>query len=278
MRKIFTLSLLTLTLGFASAQENDIKNFRFGLKLTPSVNWFKPEGKIIKNDGAALKYGGGLVLEYRLAKIISVQTGFQLDVVGGKAQYDNGTAVNTNSVSYFYNKTDDKIVEYDTKYLADTSGTYQHFQLNGRSYTVSYITLPISLKMKTKEIGSFTYYGQFGLNNSVRWKALAKDDRSLIDDVTKKVGNAESLSKIDVTKDINLYMGSLNMGLGAELNLSGSTSFTFGLNYNLGFTSVVKNKSKYLERTANEKSGPVLSSLEQQINSNSIQLLLGVLF
>lgn len=278
MRKIFVSILFVVVSNIVLAQDDAIRNFRFGLKVTPSLNWVKPEGKIIANDGIALKYGGGLMLEYRLAKIISIHSGFQLDVVGGKAQYNNGTALNTNSVSYFYNKVNDEIVEYNAKYMVDTTGTYQHYQLNGRSYSVSYVTLPFAIKMKTKEIGSFTYYGQFGINNSFRWKALAKDDISPIDDVKGTLGTAETLSKINVTKDVNFYMASINMGIGAELNLSGSTSLTFGLNYNLGFTSIVKNNSDFLERRANTSVGAEYTKMPQQLNSNAVVIIVGVLF
>jgi hypothetical protein len=280
MRKFFTIGLFALTASFALAQgssDSDGK-VRFGLKVTPSVNWYKPDGKFISGNGAVPKFGGGLVLEFRLAKIISLQSGLQVDFSGGKVKYGNGAtpvSPNSNSVSYYYNNLDETIVKYDSSLYKSSSHT--HYQLNDRSYTVSYVTIPLTLKMKTKEIGSMTYYGQFGVNNSIRWKATATDDVQAI--TATGLGAHETKQKIDVTKDVNIYSASLNIGLGAELNLSGSTSLTFGLNYLSGFTNFVKDDSKYLERRANDGTGKgAFSGQPQKLNSNSIVLLIGVLF
>lgn len=276
MRKIFTIGLFTLITGFSFSQDSGGK-WRLGLKVTPTINWLKPEGNIISNNGVGLKYGGGLILEYKLSKIVSVQSGLQIDVSEGKTKYGNGTTLstpNTNSVSYFYNNLNGAIVNYNPN-LSPASNTL--YQLNDRTYNISYITIPLTLKMKTKEIGSLTYFGQFGINNSFRWKATATDNVQPI--VSGNLGTAQSISKIDVTKDVSLYTAALNLGMGAEMNLSGSTSLTFGLNYLLGFTNITKANSTYIERRANDALGiPTYSSLPQQIKLNTIALLVGILF
>ena len=74
MKKILTITALALIANVGLAQENEIKNFRFGLVVDPSVNWLKPEGKIIAKNGAGVKFGGGIILEFRLAKVASFQT------------------------------------------------------------------------------------------------------------------------------------------------------------------------------------------------------------
>jgi Outer membrane protein beta-barrel domain len=279
MKKIITIALMLFITHFTNAQDsgNELKNFRFGLKFTPSVNWYKPEDKIIVNNGPVMKYGGGMILEFRLAKVISLQTGLQIDVNGGKVKYNNGNtlkSLSSNSVSYFYNTQDDKIVKFDSTL---NPASYNHYQINSRSYSITYITVPISFKMKTNEIGMFTYYGQFGINNSFRWKAMATDEVQQI--TSSGLGTSETKKKIDVTKDVSFYTASLIMGAGAEMNLSGSTSFTFGLSYNLGFTNVVKNDSDYLRRRANDAFGtPTFSKMPQKIKSNAVVLTVGVLF
>lgn len=283
MRKILTITAIALSTssGFAGG-DNELKNFRFGLKATPSVNWAKPEGKIIAANGAGVKIGGGIILEFRLASVISVQTGAQIDLDGGKIKYNNGELNNpgANTVSYYYNNADDKIEKFRSD-LANDPTAYTHYQLNERQYKVTYITVPLALKMKTKEIASFVYYGQVGLHSSFRWKATADDQLNVINDnaVPTISGVSTSKSKVDITKDINLFSASLNFGLGAEMNLSGSTSFTFGLNYNLGFTNAVKGASDYLERRTNMASGtPSYSHMPQTIKSNAVVLTVGILF
>lgn len=288
MKKILIIALIVVANPLIKAQDgaNELKNFRFGLKVTPSVNWYKPEGKIISANGVSPRFGGGLVMEFRLAKVASIQTGAQIDIDGAKVKYNNGGPDNAgaNTVSYYYNTLDDKIVHYDP--VLASSPSYVHFQLNERTYRVTYITVPFALKMKTKEIGAFTYYGSIGVNSSFRWKAFADDKLQVIDDNTNTLGSIDSKSKVDVTQDIAAYAGSLNFGLGTEMNLSGTTSVVFGLNYNLGFTNVVMNDSKYLSRRANEanyssSSNPaafLLTKMPQEIKSNAVVLTVGVLF
>jgi hypothetical protein len=293
MKKILIITAIALTANLTYGQEegdNELKNFRFGLKITPSINWSKPDGKIILSNGPVLRYGGGLITEFRLSKVVSVETGVQIDVDGGKLKYNNGgpTNANANTVSYYYYGLDDKIAPYDPILSSNTS--YTHYQLNERNYRVTYITIPLALKMKTKEIGDMTYYGQIGMNNSFRWRANADDELQVINDMSNTLGAKESKTKVDITKDVTFYTASLNFGIGSEINFSGSTSLTFGLNYNLGFTNVVKNYTEtepyYLARRANNadynpisnSSAYTVSSLPKNIKSNAILITIGVLF
>ncbi|MES2138960.1 MAG: porin family protein [Bacteroidota bacterium] len=286
MKKIFIITAIALSsnLLFGQEAENELRNFRFGLKFSPSINWYKPDGKIISAAGPIFGYGGGLVTEFRLAKVVSIQTGVQVDVDGGKMKYNNGgpNNANANTVSYYYLGLDDEIVVYD-KVLAN-SPSHTHYQLNKRTYKVTYITIPLSIKMKTKEIGALTYYGHIGMNNSFRWKASANDELQVINDATNTLGTNDNKSKIDITKDVSVYAVSLNFGVGSELNFSGTTSLTFGLSYNLGFTNVVKSNSNYLGRRANNAdygSNPnsyIESKMPQSIKSNAVLLNVGVLF
>ena len=151
MKKIVTIITFALasTCSFVYAQ-NELPNFRFGLTVTPSINWQKPDGKILGANGVGAKFGGGLVLEFRLAKVISIQTGAQIDLDGGKIKYNNGGLTNpgANSVSYYYNIADDAIIKYSEE--AYGKPEYTHYQLNERKYNITYITIPLTLKMKTK--------------------------------------------------------------------------------------------------------------------------------
>lgn len=289
MKKILFIAALAITSNYLSAQDtgnNDLKNFRFGLKITPSINWLEPSGKIISMDGVRARYGGGLITEFRLSKVVCIETGVQIDIDGGKLKYNNGGPSNSgsNTVSYYYSTLDDKIVNYDP--VLANAPSYQHFQLNGRSYKTTYITIPVALKMKTKEIGALTYYGQIGVNNSFRWKAFADDQLQIINDNTNVLGSTESKTKIDITQDMSVYTASLNFGIGAEMNLAGSTSLTFGLNYNQGFTNVVKSNSDYLSRRVNDvtynstgNSGAyTLTKMPQELKTRAVVLTIGVLF
>ncbi len=129
--------------------------------------------------------------------------------------------------------------------------------------------------MKTKEIGSFTYFGQFGFNTSFRWKAYATDNVTVLSPL--RIGETETLKKVDITDDMNFLKASLAFGFGAEMNLSGTTSLLFGLNYDLGFTYAAKKESGYIEKqTYTYGSNP--EKMPQRLKSNAVILTIGVLF
>ena len=44
------------------------------------------------------------------------------------------------------------------------------YWLKERKYKVNYVTIPIGLKLKTKEIGYLTYFGEFGGNIGIPYK------------------------------------------------------------------------------------------------------------
>ena len=273
MKKILPLGLLLIMAAGASSQEDTgkIQNFRFGLKATPSVNWLKSEDKKIENNGAVLRYGGGLIIEYRLAKVVSFSSGIQIDIDGGKTKYLND---GVNKAIYNYNNVDETIMPFN---LADTANAnYTQYQLNNRSYNFSYLTIPVGLKLKTKEIGSVTYFGQIGVNTSFRWKTWANDELTRI---TPPAGANESKEKLNVTKDVNLIRLSLNAGLGGEINLAGSTSLIVGLSYISGFTNTVKKETTFTQREATQANGELkYEKYPHRIKSNAVVLTLGVLF
>jgi hypothetical protein len=281
MKKIFTLSALLMAGAGLFAQDSQAsKNVRFGLVVSPSINWLKSGEKITEKDGVAMKFGGGLALEFRLTDVAVFATGLIINTGGGKVQYNNDLSGNpsTSYVGYIYDKENEEIAEFIPAYN-DTSSTaanrYEGNLLNGRRYGITYVTLPLTLKLRTKEIGALTYFGQFGVNSSFRIAAKATDD------VQKPTatgwGTPEEISKTDVKKDVALFHEALNMGLGVEWNLSGTTSVVIGLNYLLGFTNVVKSESDYQRKFT--VGGPGYGAeLKQNLKSNSIGLTLGVLF
>lgn len=259
MKKVILL-FLVLALGgkWAMAQEeNNIKNFRFGLKATGMLTWMKPEDKKkFSSDGVSAKGSYGLIMEFRLNKVASIATGFQVDYFGGKLNFLDTT--------YYYLSKDSELQTRE-----DTTNTSVLYQLNNRVYNTTYVTLPFTLKLKTPEIGSLTYFGMFGVNTSLRMK-------SRCDDQVRSVstgGNAQQTDLLN-TKDMNLMMFALNVGGGAEWNLAGSTSLVFGLNFYNGFSTVVKPKSEYLFRTRSNN----YEVLNQSARASGFALSVGVLF
>jgi hypothetical protein len=122
------------------------------------------------------------------------------------------------------------------------------------------------IKMHTNEIGYMTYFGQFGLISSIKTKALAND--AIMSPITKTQSNKENL---DINNDVSLFRFQLSIGGGAEYNLSGSTSLVFGVNYNLGFSNVLRKNSRHIV----DMSG---TAIRQNASAHNIALSVGILF
>ncbi|HEX8517758.1 MAG TPA: outer membrane beta-barrel protein [Bacteroidia bacterium] len=285
MKKVFTLSALLLagSIGFAQDSESQSsKNVRFGLMVSPSINWLKSGEKITEKDGVAMRFGGGLGLEFRLTDVAVFATGLMVNTGGGKVRYNNDLSGNpsTSYVAYIYDKENEEIAPFIEAYNDTSSNSANRYEgnlHNERKYAITYVTLPLTLKLRTKEIGALTYFGMFGVNSSFRIAAKATDEVQRPAASTSGWGTPQTISKTDVKKDVALFHEALNMGLGVEWNLSGTTSVVIGLNYLMGFTNVVKNNSDYQRKFT--VGGPGYGTeLKQNLKSNSIALTVGVLF
>lgn len=267
MKKALIL-ILALTLGasYSFAQdENNLKNFRFGLVAAPSLNWYKPEdSKKFDNAGIKAGFGFGLQMEFRLNKVASLVTGVQI-------HYDRGNLA-------LISLTDTANFLYDTQgqgYLAieDTAGkTYVRYRLNERLYKTNYVVLPIYLKMKTNEIGMMTYFGEFGLLAGIRLKSKTTDEVAFYSPGFPK----STLSDNDNTKDMNFMRMQLHIGGGFEYNLSGSTSVFAAAAFNYGFTNVFQKNSEYLGAVTPAQG--TWTAFKQQATANSVSLSVGILF
>ena len=275
MKKLLTSFLL---LAFAShlfsQEENNLKNFRFGLLAIPSVNWYKPDDvKKFEKNGSKLGFGWGMQMEFRLNSLISLTTGLQVN-------YDRGNLKFTDTTNYFYDTKNQVIVEpKDTGSIASLAC----YKLNSRYYKTTYVVLPLYLKMKTKQIGAMTYFGQFGINTSIKLKSKVTDNVTEYNNYRTPAAGMRApsdLTDLDMSDDMNILKFGLHIGGGAEYNISGSTSLFFGLSYNLGFSNVLKKNSKYLEHWA--YSANPLNNVEGQKTQiavgNNFAFTIGILF
>ena len=139
MKKIFALASVLLITVYSFAQDSggSIDKFRFGFKVAPSLSWMKPDVKNFSSDGSRVGFIYGLMMDYNLSKTYAVSTGIEVSYRGGKIKYD-----------YQYNSSN------------NNPNSYSGYD----SYNIKYIEVPMTIKMKTNEIGYMTFYGQFGLD------------------------------------------------------------------------------------------------------------------
>ncbi len=288
MKKIIIIGLTLLMSGVSFAQsdgENNVKNFRFGLKGNLSLDWIKPENeKKFTSGGSALGYGWGIQMEYRLNQTVSVVSGFGIQTAKGKIKYNDASS--KDSTYYILNR-DAEFIDFNKDNFSDS--TKQKFLLLDRKYAINYVNIPIALKMKTKEIGYITYYGTFGLNLGIKTKARVKDQvKKVSNNVINYVGdtlvtpiNVDNLEmtndKLDATKGISPLRAGLLIGGGGEYTIAGTTALFFDLTYNYFFTNTVKKHDKYLGvRDYEQPKG--YKEITQKFIPGSVTLTVGILF
>ncbi len=220
------------------SQDQEFKKFRFGLKVSPNISWYDVKSQNLYNNNSKLKFAYGLVTEFYFTPNYALATGFELLSSGGKLDYPKGSSYYMNDGSKFY--------------------------LTTRSYNINYLQLPAVLKMKTNEIGYFTYFGQFGLNTMFKTSALG-------DDIGIYKNSNDVNNKIDIGDEVNFINLGLNMALGCEYNLYKETSLVTSLAFNKGFTNCLKKQSESIEDFNKNK-------VSQQVYSYFVSLNIGILF
>ncbi len=263
MKKLFLFTIcFSMIFGKLIAQDKaEAQKFRFGLKMAPSIAWMKPDDKKkLLSDGSLLKFAYGLVAEFRLTSVASFSTGLEVNYTGGRLNFANAAD------SAFYDP---------SEYTLPVTGSFDRYLIAQRSYKITYVDIPLLLKMRTPEVGAFTYFGMFGLNLSIRGKVKANDIGTLVNykDTIITVVNDYEIPDLIVTKDMSFFRAGLNVGAGAEYRIAGTTALFASLNFQNGFTNVLKKESETIKSLA--KKG---QALQQNAKSNFFQLNIGILF
>lgn len=261
MKKIF--ALLALTLFVAANSNAQDKAVKFGLKVSPGLNIYTPDDeKSLAKDGSILNFAWGGAVEFNLGDNAAIVTGLEVLTTGGKIAFLD---------SALYGVYDSEMIEVnkDGSISSDTSGfgnQIAYYKLNSRRYKANYVHLPFAIKAKTNEIGYLTYFGQFGINTAINTKGRSDDKSSEI------FGNNIELNDMNIDNEVEAVKFVLQVGGGAEYNLSGSTSMVFSIHYNHGFTNVLKGKSKHLVNANGT------AAFDQKVFERGATLSIGILF
>lgn len=250
MIKRALLAVLLLTAISATAQ----RSLRFGLTGSSSVSWIKPDTKGISNDGVSISTSYGFMMDLAIAgsENYALTTGFNISDLKGKVAYPtyetfdlgNGLELNT---------------------IANSEGVYK----------LRYLEIPALLKMKTNEIGYFTYFGQIGLVGGVRL-------RSLYDGKSTATGtNTEKPYDNEDATDIRLFRAALSIGGGLEWNLSGNTSLMGCIRYQNGFANILKGDYYEIDNNSNVKldtNGDPITGPKKRGMLHQVELAVGIIF
>jgi hypothetical protein len=235
------LALIFISLFFSlSTQAQDSRPVRFAFGVMPSSAWIKPEGEIITKESSKIGFSYGILVDL---------------MIGGNANYAFGTGIMISSQGGSIINT--QYQDGRTFTVQDTSGTqsflYDGFATVEEKFRLQYLEVPLTLKLKTNEIGYLTYYGQFGLNMSFNIKSRS--------DVTGSYDDGEPvvLTDLNVAKETNLLRMALQVGAGAEYNISGDTYLMAGVTWNNGLTNVFDRNAILAEEDINGNVTPSIT-------------------
>jgi hypothetical protein len=195
----FLLLIMNVSAVFAQS------NLRLGVNLDPMASWLSPKTNRIDKDGGRPGISGGLMVEYYFHPNYGIITGINLGVQGGNVLYNDSVKISTGD---------------NTSVLLPAGSTV--------AYNLSYISIPVGLKLKTNEIGYFTYFAELGFTQQINIGSRATS-----------TGNG--LNKDNVPRETNLLNMSYFFGGGVEYHIGGQTSLLAGIFFNNGFFDVLSN-------------------------------------
>ncbi|MBN2747754.1 MAG: PorT family protein [Bacteroidales bacterium] len=198
-------------------KKQEFKTFRIGVFGETAISWMKPKMDLnhkvqYEADGSRLVAGWGLLFDVNFTENYTLSTGFRLGGTGGKLTYLDSLG---------------------------TTAAKLH-----RKYELRYVDVPIELKLKTNQIGYFTYFFQIGLRPGMRLAAY-------VDDKFDYSNKDDNYSEFDNKKESAFFQLGFNVGLGAEYQISKSFSAFVGLNYRDGLIDVLSGTNAF-DPTLNE--------------------------
>lgn len=237
MKKQLTLCLCLLltTAGFAQNDSSD-KKFHLGLIGSTGFGWLSPESKNLQGGGVKAGIAFGVYGDFYFAKNYALNIEVNHTTQGYKTIADSICITidpNTQEFKKYAN------VEID--------------------YRIRAFQIPISLKLRTNEIGYMRYFGQLGIAPTFAYKTIFADidpavfpkaddniDRQVND--TKNDFDYENQDKVSNDNkgsfleedNISGFRLPLIIGAGAEWSISGNTAVTFGIRYEYGLVNVMK--------------------------------------
>ncbi len=231
MKKIHRSLLLLFITTTSFAQEDN--STHLGLKVAPSLAWLKSDTKGYESNGSKFGFTYGIIADFNFASKYAFGTGIDISYRGGKFK---------------------TIDEFKTVFFNEDS-----IISTNSSYTMQYIEIPVTLKLKTNEIGSLTYFIQVGVSPGINIsakKSFESSTQTTVGGVIQSTSSPED--DIENNKEINNFNFSMVIGGGAEYNISGETILIGGLQFNNGFLDAFDGSPK--------------------VNTNYLALTLGVLF
>ena len=196
----YILSLIILV----SSSHIFAQGLSFSVVFDPQVTWMNSDSKRVERDGSNFGFGGGLIMDHYFAENYAFSAGILIQGTGGSLKF-------LDSLNFQFAGTRDTLLPGSTV-----------------KYKLQYLTIPISLKLKSNEIGYSRFFAHLGINNHINLKAS---------------GEVETINikGEDIKDEISFFMVSYFIGGGMEYSLGGSTAIIGGIYWSSGIWDLTTN-------------------------------------
>jgi hypothetical protein len=269
---ILIIPALCLSL-LAGAQEQE---WKIALHVDPNFSWLKPDSKFMDQGSNKLRFGFGIMIDKMFTDNYAFGTGLNIIHTGGELSYLYTDAYKKDGATAF------------TPVIAEKV----------RNYHLQYLEIPLTLKLRTNEIGAITYWAQMGIGLGLNIRARGDDETTFIRERVVVLDNPDTpdvdesndtweISRInatssedeDIKDDIKLFRTSLIIAGGIEYNLSGNASLLAGVTFNNAFSPVLNNQGVKLDNAGNpEIFNKAPQTYDLKAISNFVALNVGFLF
>jgi hypothetical protein len=210
------LNLGDVKFGKPFKKLRDPSKLRFGVTISPLISWGTQKSDEIARGKlrGGVEYGG--ILEYYFTSNIGLSTGLSVLYNGANLIYKDSADIRT--------------------FNTDKPTT--------ALFKFQYMTIPVSLKLKSNQVGYFTYYGELGFLTGfcieAKVDAQNGDGTVLYDDANFLTRRNNETGEHLLSTLVNF---SLHVGGGFEYAINDRSALLFGLTYNNGFVKVVQDVS-----------------------------------
>ncbi|MGK0285288.1 MAG: hypothetical protein ACI9GM_000321 [Salibacteraceae bacterium] len=245
--KFYVIGLLffgCIQSGFSQEDRKVVLAF----KVAPTFSWLEATNKGYEPNGSSMGIIYGLLADFRLFGVdnYALSSGFTMNHISGKLN--------------------------EPAFYTATNGTASPAKSESK-YKMTYIDVPLTIRLKTNEIGYNTFYGEFG--SELGFNINAKKEYT----TTYSAGSTGELTD-DVSSEVNLFRSSLVFGLGVQRHISGNAFYRIGLTYHNGLINIFDRKAYLVDSNNNtvmDGNAPVLDK-DLSTKLKFIELHLAILF
>lgn len=198
MKKYFTLVLIILIAASSKAQTDNGRKMALGFIAAPTINWLSSRDAYTTSAGSVAGFKFGINGDFYFAPNYAFNTGLFLHKTGGKLQYN----------------ADSSRFEVGNEELVLKKG-------DELKYDISYLEVPLSLRLQTSDFNRFIFMGRFGFTPMIRTRAESGDGKNL-------------------QKEVGFFNLNYHIGAGCEYFISGNTGITFNVVYTDGIIDITK--------------------------------------